>query len=91
MAKATYNFQFTVQGTISQKIILNKEYSHYRKVDLERLFCEGALLTTIAHGEDNSDLILIEDNQLRKIGKVVQQDANDDLEISIFEEEDEDF
>jgi len=77
----------TVSGQIRQDIILDEKFQMEEK-ELVKKLNEGKILTTISHGDGNG--LVIQVSPFTIIGKVISQEALDDLEISEFEEYGED-
>ena len=73
---------FSVTGSVKQTVSLNDGIT---KDEFLAGLRSGLFVTSIGHGDNNGRIYRIADGKLAEVGRVVAQEALDDMEFSEFE------
>jgi len=85
--KNLHNITLHVQRTVTQTIKLHDGIDMTTESLIEEIE-KGNIMTSIGHGETyNGRVYRFHPGELKEIGMVIHQEAEDDLEISISEDE----
>jgi hypothetical protein len=79
------NIMMDVIGAVRQKIVFNDDFDMPTDEVIEKMK-SGDILTSIGHGENMGNVYLIVGDDLKKIGKVVEQEACNGLKITVSDD-----
>jgi low affinity Fe/Cu permease len=84
MKKTEHTITVEVSGTLSQNIKLKDEFAMTEE-ELNENIRAGNLFTSIGHSANNGFVYLWDTgNDMVECGKIVSQEANDDVELEVF-------